>query len=101
MRFIILILLVTLMSTTALLMAQETSAGLASTDITPEKPMALTGYGGRPAPYESVQQRIKAKALVIGTDVQRPAVMITTDLIGFPMELSDALAERLKKSGIS
>lgn len=101
MRFFIPTLLITLMTIPAILPAQETSAGLASIDITPETPMALTGYGGRPAPYESVQQRIKAKALVIGTNAQRPVVMITTDLIGFPMELSDALADRLKKSGIS
>ena len=74
--------------------------GLASVDITPDKPMALTGYGGRPAPYESVQQHIYAKAMVIGGDSQKPAVIITTDLIGFPLEFSDQLSIRLEKSGI-
>lgn len=85
---------------TATLAQNLLPVGLAAVDITPEQPMALTGYGGRPGPYQSVQQHIKAKALVIGSDAQQPAVIVTTDLIGFPMELSDSLAARLGNAGI-
>lgn len=76
-------------------------AGVASVDITPDAPMALTGYGGRLGVYDSVVQRINAKALALGSDAQGPVIVITMDLIGFPASLSDGLAARLKKAGIS
>ncbi|MEX2577697.1 MAG: neutral/alkaline non-lysosomal ceramidase N-terminal domain-containing protein [Verrucomicrobiales bacterium] len=79
------------------------SAGAARIDITPEKPLRLSGYGSRTEPFEDVAQRLGAKALAIGagTDESPLSVLITLDAIGIPKRVSDALAERLQeKAGL-
>ena len=77
---------------------QWIEAGVAVVDITPDQPMALTGYGDRYGDqggvYDSIVQRLKAKALYIGKNVETSVVIITMDLIGFPASLADNLAGR-------
>ena len=73
--------------------------GVARIDITPEELIRLSGYGSRQGPSEGVSGRLWAKALAFGGD--RPAVLITADLVGLPGSLSDLVAERLReKTGI-
>ncbi len=77
------------------------AAGVATTDITPDHPVALTGYGDRSGVFDSVVQRLKAKALFIGKNAETSVVIITMDLIGFPASLADDLVLRLaKKTGL-
>jgi neutral ceramidase len=64
--------------------------GAARVDITPDYAVRLSGYSSRRMPFESVAQRIWAKALVIGEDGgQGPAVLLTVDNCGVPAALVD------------
>lgn len=74
--------------------------GVAQIDITPAVPIRLTGYGNRSMPSEGVRQRLWAKALAFGSDRQQPAILITSDLIGIPRHISEAVSARLRKAGI-
>src|SRR5262245_13343945 len=57
--------------------------GLARIDITPERPVFMAGYDARDKPFESVEARIHAKALVLEDVTGRRAALITADLSGF------------------
>ena len=74
--------------------------GVATIDITPEEPIRLTGYGNRIDPAAVVGQRLSAKALAFGGDDRRPAVLLTTDLIGVSSSVTEEVATRLAKAGI-
>ncbi len=52
--------------------AAEWQVGLASVDITPDKPVLMSGYGGRPDPHKSVNSRLYAKALAIEDQSEYP-----------------------------
>ena len=41
--------------------------GVSRIDITPEHPVRLTGYGNRTNVFDSVEQKLWAKALVLGS----------------------------------
>ncbi|MDH5399006.1 MAG: neutral/alkaline non-lysosomal ceramidase N-terminal domain-containing protein [Cyclobacteriaceae bacterium] len=69
--------------------------GVASVDITPESPMRLSGYGSRKTVFDSVEQKLWAKAMAIGTDEEGPSVIITLDLVGFPAVFAERLAYRV------
>ena len=75
-------------------------AGAASVDITPEKPVRLSGYGGRTTVHEGVAQRIFAKALVLKWDAEAPLVMLTVDNCGVPGFLRTEVIARLQKAGL-
>ena len=74
------------------------AVGVAEVDITPEQPIRLSGYSSRTEPAAEVAQRLRAKALAIGSDARHPSVLITLDAIGIPRWLTDALAERLGRA---
>jgi putative membrane-bound dehydrogenase-like protein len=75
--------------------AQDYNVGVASIDITPDYPVRLNGFGFRREPSDGVTHRIWAKALVIADEQRGPAVLITTDNLGVPSEITQAVAERL------
>ncbi|MCH8043021.1 MAG: neutral/alkaline non-lysosomal ceramidase N-terminal domain-containing protein [Planctomycetes bacterium] len=78
------------------------SVGVAKIDITPNYPVRMNGFGSRRAESEGVTQRIWAKALALGGDDDKPAVLITVDNLGIPAELRATIVQRLKKrTGIS
>ena len=75
--------------------------GVAKIDVTPGYPIRLNGFGGRRDESEGVTQRIWAKALAIGSDKDKPAVLITLDSLGIREEMVDEVTRRLKeKAGI-
>ncbi|MBW3630784.1 MAG: neutral/alkaline non-lysosomal ceramidase N-terminal domain-containing protein [Gemmatimonadetes bacterium] len=74
--------------------------GVAAIDITPTEPIRLSGYGDRRAPSDSVAQRLWAKALAFGGDGGDPAVLITVDLVGIPLSMTEEVARRLARAGI-
>ena len=76
---------------------QDYKAGVSRVDITPDGPIWLSGYGNRNKPSEGVEQRLFAKALAIEDSAGAKSVLVTADLIGFPAEFTEALAERLKR----
>ncbi len=80
------------------LYAADFQAGAAKRTITPPMPFWLTGYAARTKPADSVRMELWAKALAIQDHQGGRAVIVTTDVIGLPQEISDAVAERLAKS---
>lgn len=78
----------------------EFPVGVAAVDITPDYPVRLNGFGFRREESEGVRQRIWAKALAIGSDADKPLVLITVDTLGIPDAFVEALAKRLKSAGV-
>ena len=61
--------------------------GVAEVDITPDYPIRLNGFGFRRKESEGVTQRIRAKALAIGSDADKPLILITLDSLGIRFRL--------------
>ena len=75
------------------------SVGVAKVDVTPKVPVLLAGYGGRTTEHQGVDTPLWARALVIG-DEKRVAI-VALDNCGVPQAVTDSLAKRLAKHGIS
>lgn len=75
--------------------------GVTQVDLTPEYPVRLNGYGGRRAEFEGVAQRIRAKALAIGSDAEGPFVLLTVDNCGVPEWIRAELLKRLAKQRVT
>lgn len=71
------------------------SVGVAKVDVTPDYPVRLSGYGNRRAEFESVTQRIFAKAIAFGRDADGPAILLTVDNCGVPASVRNELVKRL------
>ncbi|MDH5603761.1 MAG: neutral/alkaline non-lysosomal ceramidase N-terminal domain-containing protein [Cyclobacteriaceae bacterium] len=100
------ILLLFLMAATMLSMAKVieipgknfVDVGISKVDITPEVPMRLSGYGSRTEVYDSVGQKLWAKAMVMGSDEEAPVVMISMDLVGFTAAMAERLSKKLAET---
>lgn len=68
-------------------------AGAASVAITPEGPIWMAGYASRNKPSEGKAQDLFAKALALEDAAGARVVIVTTDLIGIPRALRDAVAK--------
>jgi hypothetical protein len=75
----------------------EFQAGLARRDITPQVPFWLSGYAARTNPALRVNSPLWAKALALQDQTGARVVIVTTDLIGLPREISTAAAVRIQK----
>jgi hypothetical protein len=73
----------------------EWSVGIAAIKITPEKPVPLAGYASRIKPFESVDQDIFAKALVLKDAGGTRAVLLTIDLCVFPGDVGRIVRKRI------
>jgi hypothetical protein len=78
--------------------AVEFKAGVARAQITPPTPFWLSGYAARTNPAPTVRSELWAKALAIEDPSGARVVIVTTDLIGLPAEISDAVAKRLEQT---
>jgi neutral ceramidase len=77
-------------------------AGIARVVITPEQSMWMAGYAARDHASEGILHDIWAKVLVLEDESGKRAVLVTTDLLGFPKGLSDRIRDRiLSKYGLS
>ncbi len=72
--------------------------GIARIDITPDEPIRLSGYRTRSEPTDKVAGKLWAKAMAIGSDDQKPVILITVELVGITLTITDALAERLTEA---
>lgn len=70
--------------------------GVAEVDITPDYPIRLNGFGFRRKESEGVTQRIRAKALAIGSDADKPLILITLDSLGIRFRMVEEVARRLR-----
>jgi hypothetical protein len=75
----------------------EWKVGLAQIKITPERPVQMSGYASRTKPFEKVAADLYAKALVLEDSDGHRAVIVTSDLLGFPAEVAEPICERLQK----
>lgn len=79
------------------LVGAEFKAGVARVPITPEGPIWMSGYASRKKPSEGVIHDLWAKALALEDQRGNRVVIVTTDLIGLPRAISDAVAARVQK----
>ncbi len=77
--------------------ADSWKAGLAKVPITPRGPLWLAGYAARTKPSEGTLLELYAKALALDDGSGRPAVLVTSDLLGFPASVSHRITERLRE----
>lgn len=70
-------------------------AGVARELITPEYSMWMAGYAARNRPSEGVLHDLWAKALAIEDSRGYKAVLVTTDIIGYPKNISDRIRNRI------
>ncbi len=72
-------------------------AGFAKIAITPEKSVWMAGYASRTKPSEGKIQDLHAKALAIQDSGGARVVLVTTDLLGLPGEITSEISERANK----
>ncbi|MCK5861712.1 MAG: neutral/alkaline non-lysosomal ceramidase N-terminal domain-containing protein [Candidatus Hydrogenedentes bacterium] len=70
-------------------------AGVARVDITPQKPLWLAGYASRDHAAEGTLHSLWAKALTLEDASGNCAVLITSDVLGFPKGISDRICDRI------
>ena len=87
-------------ASTAVPMARkaEWKAGVAVAKITPQQSMWMAGYAARKKPSEGTTMDLFAKALALEDGHGSRVVIITTDILGFPGSVSEAIAKRLAAS---
>jgi len=70
-------------------------AGVARKVITPEEPMWLAGYGSRDHESEGKLHDLWAKALAFEDAKGNKGVLVTSDILGFPKNMSDEIRDLL------
>lgn len=81
----------------ALAQKPDYKAGVARVDITPSGSIWLSGYANRTKPSEGVLTQLYAKALAVEDSRGTRVVIVTTDLIGLPRQITDEVAARIQK----
>ena len=71
-------------------------AGVSSVKITPSEAMPMAGFASRTHSSEGMLHDIWAKALIIEDSKGKRAVMVSSDLLGFPKVMSDPIRDRIK-----
>lgn len=74
------------------------TAGVSKADITPAEPVWMAGYASRDRAAEGTLHPLWVKALALGDAEGRRALIITSDILGFPKVVADRIFERLEKS---
>lgn len=75
----------------------EWKAGVAKIRITPGKSIWMQGFSARTKPSEGTLLDLYARALALEDRTGRRAVLVTTDLIGFPGAAADNIAQQAGK----
>ena len=70
-------------------------AGVARAIITPEEPMWMAGYASRDHESEGVLTDLWIKVLALQDAKGKKAVLITSDLLGFPAKMSDNIRNQI------
>lgn len=78
--------------------AKGWKAGVSSVVITPKNPIWQAGYASRTQPSDGKLHDLWAKALALEDENGNRAVLVTSDLLGFPKAVSDRIRARLQQS---
>ncbi|AQG78221.1 neutral/alkaline non-lysosomal ceramidase N-terminal domain-containing protein [Spirosoma montaniterrae] len=78
--------------------AQGWKVGIARTIITPKQPIWLGGYASRTHVSDGKLHDLWAKALALEDASGKRAVLVTTDLLGFPKAMSDRIRDKVEKT---
>lgn len=70
-------------------------AGFATSNITPEKFMWMSGYGARTAPADGKETDLWAKAMVLKAPDGGKLVLVTLDLVGIDRGVSQAVCKQI------
>lgn len=70
-------------------------AGISRAVITPVEPIWLAGYASRTHPSDGVLADLWVKVLAIEDAKGKKAVLITSDLLGFPKKMSDRIRNQI------
>lgn len=76
-------------------LAQGWKAGTAKVVITPNEPQWQAGYASRTHAADGKLHDLWAKALALEDEAGKRAILVTTDMLGFPKAMSDRIRERL------
>ncbi|MGN6812850.1 MAG: neutral/alkaline non-lysosomal ceramidase N-terminal domain-containing protein [Thermomicrobiales bacterium] len=78
-----------------------TQLGVAKADITPRKPLPLAGFAARQGPSEGVSHPLFVRAFFFTQDapggVERRALVVSADLLGWGQDRLPALRQRLRE----
>src|SRR5690242_9878742 len=77
--------------------ADAWKAGVAVQVITPDQPMWMAGYGSRNKPAEGKLTELYVKALALEDPHGGRLVLMTSDLVGIPRHLSEAVAAAVRR----
>jgi hypothetical protein len=83
--------------TTAGQTENQWKAGVAKVNITPTESIWMAGYAARSRPSEGVQTELYLKALALDEGTDRPAVLVTSDLVGLRRRVADRIVDRCEK----
>ena len=75
----------------------EWKVGLAQIKITPTRPVFLSGYASRTKPFVKIENDLFAKALAIEDRAGNRAVLVTSDIIGFPADIAEPICAAISK----
>lgn len=75
---------------------QTWQAGIARINITPKKPLMMAGYSSRTHPAEGKLSDLWVKVLILKDGSGNKAVIVTSDLLGFPKKVSDRIRKQLE-----
>jgi len=73
------------------------SAGVSRVDITPQEPIWLAGYASRNHEAEGAIHPLWVKALALQDAEAHKAVLITSDVLGFPKEMAERICSRVQE----
>lgn len=70
--------------------------GVAAAKVTPEEPLWMAGYGARDQPAQGTLHDLWVKVLALEASDGNRAVLLTSDLLGFPKSSHESICEELK-----
>lgn len=75
----------------------EWKAGIGKVVITPEQPVWMAGYASRTRPSEGKVHDLYARALALQDKRGNRVVIVTTDHLGIPREMGEAIASSIER----
>ena len=95
-KLILIGILITLIFRPGIYSQHTLSAGTAVINITPEKPIPMSGYRSRTEPFDGIHDSIYARAILF-SDGEKKAAIISAELIGFSNAFCDEVSDSIEQ----